>query len=72
VGRNAQGVRLINLGENDKVVDIALCEKQPPELQDALEGGHADGTMDTAINRTSDTAEHEVNTSPQDPTDDLK
>jgi DNA gyrase subunit A len=38
VGRNAQGVRLINLAENDKVVDIALCEKQPPELEEALEG----------------------------------
>jgi Type IIA topoisomerase (DNA gyrase/topo II, topoisomerase IV), A subunit len=29
VGRNTQGVRLISLAENDKVVDIALCEKQP-------------------------------------------
>ena len=27
VGRNTQGVRLITLEENDKVVDIALCEK---------------------------------------------
>ncbi len=29
IGRNTQGVRLINLEENDKVVDIALCDKQP-------------------------------------------
>ena len=29
MGRNTQGVRLISLAENDKVVDIALCEKQP-------------------------------------------
>jgi DNA gyrase subunit A len=27
IGRNTQGVRLINLDEGDKVVDIALCEK---------------------------------------------
>jgi len=38
VGRNAQGVRLINLAENDKVVDIALCEKQPElEVSDATD-----------------------------------
>ncbi len=29
VGRNTQGVRIINLAEGDKVVDIALCEKGP-------------------------------------------
>jgi DNA gyrase subunit A len=29
IGRNTQGVRLINLEGGDKVVDIALCEKQP-------------------------------------------
>ena len=29
IGRNTQGVRLINLEDGDKVVDIALCEKQP-------------------------------------------
>jgi DNA gyrase subunit A len=27
IGRNTQGVRLINLDDGDKVVDIALCEK---------------------------------------------
>jgi DNA gyrase subunit A len=31
IGRNTQGVRLINLEEGDKVVDIALCEKQSDE-----------------------------------------
>ncbi len=35
VGRNTQGVRLMNLAEDDEVVDIALCEKD--EEQDALE-----------------------------------
>ena len=29
VGRNTQGVRLISLENGDKVMDIALCEKQP-------------------------------------------
>jgi DNA gyrase subunit A len=28
IGRNTQGVRLINLDEGDKVVDIAIVEKQ--------------------------------------------
>jgi DNA gyrase subunit A len=28
IGRNTQGVRLINLEEGDKVVDIAACEKE--------------------------------------------
>jgi DNA gyrase subunit A len=32
IGRNTQGVRLINLEEGDKVVDITLCEKQPDEV----------------------------------------
>ncbi len=27
IGRNTQGVRLINLDESDKVVDVALCDK---------------------------------------------
>jgi len=31
IGRNTQGVRLINLEDGDKVVDIALCEKQSDE-----------------------------------------
>ena len=33
IGRNTQGVRLISLDEGDKVIDIALCEKEatPPE-----------------------------------------
>jgi DNA gyrase subunit A len=39
IGRNTQGVRLINLEEGDKVVDIALCEKQPEvEIAEPLAG----------------------------------
>lgn len=28
IGRNTQGVRLINLNENDSVIDVTICEKQ--------------------------------------------
>jgi len=31
IGRNTQGVKLINLEKGDTVVDVALCEKQPDE-----------------------------------------
>jgi DNA gyrase subunit A len=39
IGRNTQGVRLINLEEGDKVVDIALCERQSDEEIAAAEVG---------------------------------
>jgi DNA gyrase subunit A len=48
VGRNTQGVRLISLENGDKVMDIALCEKQPDVEQntgangDPAAGGLAD------------------------------
>jgi len=35
IGRNTQGVRLINLDEGDRVVDIALCDKQPESETEA-------------------------------------
>lgn len=31
IGRNTQGVRLINLDEGDEVIDLTLCEKQREE-----------------------------------------
>ena len=37
VGRNTQGVRLITLEENDKVVDIALCEKHS-DMEQGING----------------------------------
>jgi DNA gyrase subunit A len=39
VGRNTQGVRLISLENGDKVMDIALCEKQPDVEQSAGANG---------------------------------
>ena len=39
VGRNTQGVRLISLENGDKVVDIALCEKQPDVEESATFSG---------------------------------
>jgi DNA gyrase subunit A len=39
IGRNTQGVRLINLEAGDKVVDIALCEKQADEEIAAAQTG---------------------------------
>ena len=41
IGRNTQGVRLINLEEGDKVVDIALCEKQSDEEIAAVQAGES-------------------------------
>jgi DNA gyrase subunit A len=44
VGRNTQGVRLINLADGDRVVDVALCEKsaqidEGQSIQDSPGGG---------------------------------
>ncbi len=41
VGRNTQGVRLINLDEGDTVIDVALCEKEPPEVEIPEDGSEA-------------------------------
>ena len=38
IGRNTQGVKLINLDEGDTVIDIALCEKIVEEEQDTDNG----------------------------------
>jgi DNA gyrase subunit A len=47
IGRNTQGVKLISLESNDTVVDVALCEKEPPESEDSIP---ADGTTDVSQN----------------------
>jgi DNA gyrase subunit A len=59
VGRNTQGVRLINLEEGDKVVDIALCEKQPQldQVQNLAEnptGPGDDSGEDAVISENTD------------------
>jgi DNA gyrase subunit A len=63
VGRNTQGVRLINLEEGDKVVDIAVCEKEPQLDQEQnntenpnVQGGDSDNT-DTTLPTVDDTTE---------------
>ena len=45
IGRNTQGVRLINLEEGDKVVDIAVCEKEPQldQVQNTTENPNGQG-----------------------------
>jgi DNA gyrase subunit A len=48
IGRNTQGVRLINLEEGDKVVDITLCEKQIEEEEGASIPGPGPQGQETA------------------------
>ena len=38
IGRNTQGIRLISLDEDDQVIDIALCEKEPSIPEDSIDG----------------------------------
>jgi DNA gyrase subunit A len=43
IGRNTQGVRLINLGEGDRVIDVArVDEGEKVEEAESSENGHAD------------------------------
>ena len=53
VGRNTQGVRLITLEQGDKVVDVALCEKQPDVEQLAPESIEGQG-LDNAVTASSE------------------
>jgi DNA gyrase subunit A len=39
IGRNTQGVRLINLEDGDRLVDIALCEKEKDTNGQEIKGG---------------------------------
>jgi len=49
IGRNTQGVRLINLEDNDRVMDVALCEKQP-EVETAVASDPAvEGNTDASV-----------------------
>jgi DNA gyrase subunit A len=51
IGRNTQGVRLISLEEGDKVVDIALVEKQPilEQMNNAGDTEASPGTVTPTI-----------------------
>jgi DNA gyrase subunit A len=66
IGRNTQGVRLINLEDGDKVVDIALCDKFDDPLQEtdaaatppdsaAAEGNEGLNTGENAVENPSAT-----------------
>jgi DNA gyrase subunit A len=39
IGRNAQGVRVMNLEEGDSVVDVALCDRETEGEEEGLEAG---------------------------------
>jgi DNA gyrase subunit A len=41
IGRNTQGVRLINLDDGDNVIDVALCEKEMELVAEEAEGAAA-------------------------------
>jgi DNA gyrase subunit A len=49
IGRNTQGVRLINLDEDDRVIDVARVEKEDDENIEGLEGEGGEET-DTPTN----------------------
>ena len=34
IGRNTQGVRLMNLEEGDSVIDVGLCEREEDQIND--------------------------------------
>ncbi|HAJ78600.1 MAG TPA: DNA gyrase subunit A, partial [Fibrobacteres bacterium] len=56
IGRNTQGVRLINIDEGDKVVDMAICDKEPdiqPEAAVAATEPGADNPLPPAIQEES-------------------
>jgi DNA gyrase subunit A len=47
IGRNTQGVILMNLDDGDSVIDVALCEKDvTPETSDSTESGNSDTPAD--------------------------
>ena len=48
IGRNTQGVRLINLGEGDRVIDVARIEEQPETPEESAgtsENGSGNGVV---------------------------
>jgi DNA gyrase subunit A len=60
VGRNTQGVRLISLESGDKVVDIALCEKQPDvEQSTGSNDNPADQLTDSSPGTSSGSPENQ-------------
>jgi DNA gyrase subunit A len=72
IGRNTQGVRLINIDEGDNVVDMAICDKEPdiqPEAAvAATEEPGAGNPLPPAIQEESavDADEPESPVSPED------
>lgn len=60
IGRNTQGVRLINLGKGDEVIDVTTCEaaEDEPEVAEGEEGAVAtEGAEATAEATTEATPE---------------
>ena len=45
IGRNTQGVRLINLDEGDRVIDVARMANQHDEEVDEMDGEATDGSL---------------------------
>jgi DNA gyrase subunit A len=72
IGRNTQGVRLINLEEGDKVVDITVCDKQPQldeEQSGAGAGNSVEGTSASSSGTTDDAGDNGLQPTANDATD---
>ena len=55
IGRNTQGVKLINLGEGDRVIDVAIIDEQPDEESpNASVNGSENGSGNGAVSGASD------------------
>ncbi len=51
IGRNTQGVKLMNLGKGDELIDVALCDKEEPVDEDV--------TVCDAVDAQTETPEQE-------------
>lgn len=56
IGRATQGVRLVNLDENDSVMDVARVFPDPPNGEEAA-GGGAEGEQDAKASVDSGTGD---------------
>tara|TARA_Y100000588_G_scaffold390959_1_gene498161 strand:- start:2674 stop:5181 length:2508 start_codon:yes stop_codon:yes gene_type:complete len=55
IGRNTQGVKLINLGEGDRVIDVAIIDEQPDEESpNASVNGSENGSGNGSVSGSSD------------------
>ena len=67
IGRNTQGVRLINLGEDDRVIDVARVDEKEEESDDApSQNGHAGPPKGDETESDSPEASESESTDPEE------